>query len=155
MNQPQDLDKILEACLHFEKDESSNTNHDLHSIPVSEWKNYEELHLYVPEDIDKSSVSAACLWLEDYYGFKENGIAAYVTSDHHDNDSWHPSKDAPSGFYFVFGDTTDEDALAEKIYAQWKEEGLAARENYSRVDALILASKIICEQDIEKIRNEA
>jgi hypothetical protein len=153
MNEPQNLEDILQGRFN-PQDELDTTNYDLHNIPLTEWGNYEYAHLQIPEGMDNSSVAAACLWLENYYGFKEKGFAAYVSSDHYGDDKWHPSTNGPSGFYFIFGDTTEGDDLAEKIYAQWKKEGKAERENHTMIDALALASKIICEKDIEEALND-
>ena len=148
MKKPQNLDEILDQLANLDTDK---TNYDLHKIPFEEWADYENLHLFVPEEVNKNSVTDACLWLEDFYGFKARGFKAYITSDHHDPDTtWMPDKDAPSGFYFVVADTLDEDDLAEKIYSKWQKENLAERPGYSKADAMTKASQILFEKEFKK-----
>jgi hypothetical protein len=146
MKKTQNLDEILDQLINLDVDKN---NFNLHEIPFEEWADYEHLHLFVPEEVNKNSVTDACLWLEDFYGFKARRFQAYITSDHHDPDTtWAPDPNAPSGFYFVMADTSDEDDLAERIYLKWQMENLAERPGYSKADALAQASQILFEEKI-------
>ena len=148
MKKPQNLDEILDQLANLDTDK---TNYDLHKIPFEDWPDFEHLHLHVPEGVNKNSVTDACLWLEEFYGFKERGFKAYITSDHHDPDTtWAPDPNAPSGFYFVMADTSDEDDLAERIYSNWQKENLAERPGYSKADAMTKASQILFEEKISE-----
>jgi hypothetical protein len=146
MKKPQNLDEILDQLANLDTDK---TNYDLHKIPFEEWADYEHLHLFVPEEVNKNSVTDACLWLEDFYGFKEKKFEAYITSDHHGSD-WHHDPSKPSGFYFAAGDTSEEDSLAKKIYDRWTKEGKAEGPGYSKADAMSKASQILFEEKISE-----
>ena len=146
MKKSQNLDEILDQLANLDTDQ---TNYDLHKIPFEEWADYEHLHLFVPEEVNKNSVTDACLWLEDFYGFKEKKFEAYITSDHHGSD-WHHDPSKPSGFYFAAGDTSEEDSLAKKIYDRWTKEGKAERPGYSKADAMSKASQILFEEKISE-----
>jgi hypothetical protein len=65
-----------------------------------------------------------------------------------------PDKDAPSGFYFVMADTSDEDDLAERIYSNWQKENLAERPGYSKADAMTKASQNLFEKEFKKAKEE-
>jgi hypothetical protein len=148
MKKPQNLDEILDQLINLDVDKN---NFNLHEIPFEEWADYEHLHLFVPEEVNKNSVTDACLWLEDFYGFKAREFNAYITTDHHDPDTtWAPDPNAPSGFYFVMADTSDEDDLAERIYSNWQKENLAERPSYSKADAMTKASQILFEEKISE-----
>jgi hypothetical protein len=148
MKKSQNLDEILDQLANLDTDK---TNYNLLKIPFEDWPDFEHLHLHVPEGVNKNSVTDACLWLEEFYGFKERGFKAYITSDHHDPDTtWAPDPNAPSGFYFVMADTSDEDDLAERIYSKWQKENLAERPGYSKADAMTKASQILFEVKISE-----
>jgi hypothetical protein len=148
MKKPQNLDEILDQLANLDTDK---TNYDLLKIPFEDWPDFEHLHLHVPEGVNKNSVTDACLWLEEFYGFKERGFKAYITSDHHDPDTtWAPDPNAPSGFYFVMADTSDEDDLAERIYSISQKQNLAERPGYSKADAMTKASQILFEEKISE-----
>jgi hypothetical protein len=148
MKKSQNLDEILDQLANLDTDK---TNYNLLKIPFEDWPDFEHLHLHVPEGVNKNSVTDACLWLEEFYGFKERGFKAYITSDHHDPDTtWAPDPNAPSGFYFVMADTSDEDDLAERIYSISQKQNLAERPGYSKADAMTKASQILFEEKISE-----
>jgi hypothetical protein len=141
------LDEILQPG-RFETDKQ---NYDLNEIPFNEWLDYEHLHLYIPENCPISSVSEACAWLEEFYGFKKKNFKAYITSDHYTPDSnWHPDPNKESGFYFVTGDTSDEDGLASEIYEKWVKEGKSDKDGHTKADAENQAAKILFDIEFEK-----
>ena len=143
------LDEILQPG-RFETDKQ---NYNLNEIPFDEWLDYENLHLYIPTECPKHSVVDACLWLENYYGFKEKKFEAYITSDHHGSD-WHHDPSKPSGFYFAAGDTSEEDNLAKEIYDRWTKEGKADRPGFERTDAMTKASQILFEIEFKQAAEE-
>ena len=149
---PQNLNKILDELINLETDK---TNYNLHEIPFQDWPDYEHLHLVLPENVNRNSVEDACLWLEEFYGFKEKGFSAYITSDHHDSESpWSPDSAAPSGFYFVMADTAEDDSLADEIYEGWEKADLAERPGYSKLDAQRKASQILLKEELQRSKTQ-